>query len=340
MVFMLTVATLQRFSMRSMTQDSTTIRNRAAALGRRLWTAGAPLTFVGFLMLVAAIASAIGMFTDPRVIAGAPAWLKPLKFAISTAIYSLTLAWVFTWLTGRPRLRRVVGWTTAIVFVLEVAIIDTQAWRGTTSHFNASTPLNRALFAVMGAAILSQTLVSIGVAIGLWKQRFADRALGWALRFGMILTILGAFTGPLMTRPTESQLARARAGEHMTIIGAHSVGGEDGGPGIPVTGWSREHGDVRVRHFIGLHAIQALAILAVALRRWRRPESDRVRLVFAATISYAALFVLLLWQALRGESVVAPDGTALGALGAWAAITAVAIGTIGIRARAHDQVPA
>jgi hypothetical protein len=323
-----------------MTYDSTTIRNRAAAVGRRLWTASVPLTFVGFLMLVVAIASAIGMFTDPRVIAGAPAWLKPFKFAISTAIYSLTLAWVFTWFNGRPRLRRVVGWTTAIVFVLEVAIIDTQAWRGTTSHFNASTPLNRALFAVMGAAILIQTLVSIGVAIGLWKQRFTDRALGWALRFGMILTILGAFTGPLMTRPTESQLARARAGEDMTIIGAHSVGGEDGGPGIPVTGWSREHGDVRVPHFIGLHAIQALAILAVALRRWRRPESDRVRLVFTATISYAALFVLLLWRARRGESVVATDASALATLGAWAAITAVAIGTIGIRARTHDRVPA
>ena len=75
-------------------------------------------------------------------------------------------------------MRRVVGWTTAIVFVLEVAIIDTQAWRGTTSHFNVSTTLNMVLFGVMGAAILLQTMVSVAVAVALWRQPFADQALG------------------------------------------------------------------------------------------------------------------------------------------------------------------
>ena len=209
-------------------------------------------------MLVVAAASLVGMLVDPRIITGAPAWLKPFKFAVSTAIYSLTLAWIFGWLSDWPRVRRVVGWTTAIVFVLEVAIIDTQAWRGTTSHFNVSTPLDAMLFFVMGGAILLQTLVSVAVAVALWRQRFTDRALGWALRFGMTLTIVGALTGPLMTRPTAAQLADARAGGRMTIAGAHSVGGADGGPGVPVTGWSREHGDLRVPHFIGLHAIQAL----------------------------------------------------------------------------------
>ena len=152
------------------------------------------------------------MLVDPRIITGAPAWLKPFKFAISTAIYSLTLAWIFGWLSDWPRVRRVVGWTTAIVFVLEVAIIDAQAWRGTTSHFNVSTPLDAVLFFVMGGAILLQTLVSVAVAVALWRQRFTDRALGWALRLGMTLTIVGALTGPLMTRPTAAQLADARAG--------------------------------------------------------------------------------------------------------------------------------
>ena len=85
----------------------------------------------------------------------------------------------------------------------------------------------------------------------------------------------------------------------------------DGGPGVPVTGWSREHGDLRVPHFIGLHAIQALALVAVVLRRWRRPEAVRVKAVLAAAASYASLFLLLLWSALRGHSVVAPDATAL-----------------------------
>lgn len=300
----------------------------------RMWRSSPPLTAVGVLMLVVAIPSAIGIIVDPRVITGAPAWLKPFKFATSTAIYSLTLAWVFGYLTDWPRMRRIVGWTTAAVFVLEVAIIDAQAWRGTTSHFNAGTVLDRTLFAVMGIAIMIQTFTSIAVAVALWRQRFDDRALGWALRLGMILTIAGAFTGPLMTRPTPAQLAHVRATGHMPIVGAHTVGGPDGGAGLPVTGWSREHGDVRVPHFVGLHALQVLAIFALGLRRWRRPDDTRVKAVLAAGASYAALFALLLWGALRGQSVVAPDGVALTALAIWAAATAAAFRWIGFAPRA------
>ena len=308
-------------------------RTGAGALLGTLWRASPPLTAVGLLMLVAAVASVVGILVDPRIITGAPAWLKPFKFAISTAIYSLTLAWIFGWLTGWPRVRRVVGWTTAIVFVLEVALIDLQAWRGTTSHFNISTPFNSVLFSVMGTAILVQTCVSVAVAVALWRQRFADRPLGWALRLGMTLTIVGALTGPLMTRPTAAQLADARAGNGMTIVGAHTVGAPDGGPGVPVTGWSREHGDLRVPHFIGLHAIQALALVAVVLRRWRRPESVRVRAMLLAAASYASLFVLLLWEALRGHSIVAPDVTALASIALWAVATALAFGWIAVRSR-------
>jgi hypothetical protein len=255
-------------------------------------------------MLVVAGASLLGMLVDPRTITGAPAWLKPFKFAVSTAVYSLTLAWIFGWLSDWPRVRLVVGWVTAIVFVLEVALIDIQAGRGTTSHFNVSTELDATIFLVMGGAILLQTLVSVAVAVALWRQRFADRPLGWALRLGMTLTIVGALTGPLMTRPTAAQLAAARAGARPTTVGAHTVGGPDGGPGVPVTGWSREHGDLRVPHFIGLHAIQALALVAVSLRRWRAREAVRVRAVLAAAAGYASLFLLLLWQAMRGHSVV------------------------------------
>ena len=311
--------------------DLSAAATRSSVLLDRMRRASRPLTTVGTLMIVVAGASLVGMLVDQRIVTGAPAWLKPFKFAVSTAAYSFTLAWIFTWLPDWPRVRRVVGWTTAIVFALEVAIIDTQAWRGTTSHFNVSTPLDAVLFVVMGGAILLQTIVSVAVAVALWGQRFTDRPLGWALRFGMTLTIVGALTGPLMTRPTAAQLADAGAGNRMAIAGAHSVGGLDGGPGLPVTGWSREHGDVRVPHFVGLHAIQALALIAVGLRRWRAPEAVRVKTILAATGSYASLFLLLLWGALRGQSVVAPDATALASLAMWAVGTAIVLVRIGGR---------
>jgi hypothetical protein len=313
------------------------VRARATAMFDSLWHASPPLTAVGLLMAVIAAPSLLGVFIDSRVITGAPAWLKPFKFAISTAVYSLTLAWIFRWLTDWPRMRRIVGWTTAIVFVLEVVIIDLQAWRGTTSHFNLSTPLNQVLVATMGIAIMVQTFVSVAVAVALWRQRFADPALGWALRLGMTVTIVGAMTGALMTRPTDAQLADARASGHITTAGAHSVGGVDGGPGVPVTGWSREHGDVRVPHFIGLHAIQALALIAIALRQWKRPEAARVRLVLAAAASYASLFLVLLWEALLGTSVVAPDATALTLIAIWAALSTLAFVWITLGSRAASR---
>ena len=296
----------------------------------RLWRSSPPLTFVGMLMLGAAAASVAGIVLDPRVITGAPAWLKPLKFAVSTAIYSLTLAWIFTWLPQWPRLRRLVGWTTAVVFVLEVAIIGVQAWRGTTSHFNASTPIDMALFTVMGTAIVLQTLTSVSVAVALWRQRFPDRALGWALRLGVTLTIVGAMTGALMTRPTEAQLAQARAGGPMPIVGAHTVGAPDGGRGLPVTGWSRDHGDLRVPHFIGLHAMQALPLIAVGLRRWRRPETVRVRLLLAAAASYAGLFGILLWQALSGMNVTAGFTATSGLLVSWVLVSLLVVASIAV----------
>ena len=81
-------------------------------------------------------------------------------------------------------------------------------------------------------------------------------------------------------------------------------------------------------HFIGLHAIQVLALLAVGLRRWRRPEGVRTRAVLVGAASYAALFGLLLWQALRGQSVVAPDALAVTSFGIWGALTLLASGWI------------
>ena len=296
--------------------------NRLRTMVARLWTGSPALTTAGLLMIGVLAASIAGLVVDSRVITGAPAWLKPAKFAVSNAIYMLTLAWIFTHLPAWPRTRRIAGWVTAVVLVLEVVIIDAQAWRGTTSHFNIGTALDTVLFAIMGLAIALQTVASVAVAVALWRQHFDDRALGWALRFGMVITIVGACTGGLMTRPTTAQLEEARATGRIAIAGAHTVGAPDGGPGLPGTGWSVQHGDVRIPHFIGLHAMQVLPLLALTIGR-RRAHTARVRMIVVATASYATLFAILLWQALRGQSLVQPDGVTIAALMGWAILTAL-----------------
>jgi len=288
----------------------------------KFWKGSAPLTATGLLMLVVLSGTVIGLAVDPRIITGAPAWLKPAKFAASIAIYTFTLAWIFSLMPEWRQTRRIVGWTTAVTMVLEIALISLQAFRGTTSHFNFATLFDGVVFTIMGAAILVQTFSTVAVAVALWRQQFADRALGWALRLGMTMTIVGGLTGGLMTRPTLHQLDAARAGERMTVVGAHTVGGPDGGPGLPGTGWSTAHGDLRVAHFLGLHALQALPILALVLARRRVSDLVRVRLTIVGAASYMALFAILLSQALRAEPVLAPDALTIALLSVWTFVTA------------------
>jgi len=269
------------------------------AQAARLWAADPLLTGTGLFLLALLVPLSLGLLLDPREIGGAPAWMKPAKFAASTAVYCLTLAWVFTHLTAWPRTRRAVSRLTSAVFLLEVAVISLQAARGTTSHFNVATPLDATLFGVMGLAILVQTLASVSVAIALWRQPFADRALGWALRLGMTIAIAGGMTGGLMTRPTEEQLSEAMTKGRITVAGAHTVGAPDGGPGLPVTGWSTQHGDLRVAHFVGLHALQALPLLTLVVFR-NRAERTRIHLTLVASATYLLFFVGLLVQAVQG----------------------------------------
>jgi hypothetical protein len=69
---------------------------------RRAWAANWSLTLLGLAMLVLLLVCLAGLALDPRMITGAPAWLKPMKFAISIALYSCTLLWLLTFVQGHP----------------------------------------------------------------------------------------------------------------------------------------------------------------------------------------------------------------------------------------------
>jgi len=260
------------------------------------------LTALGIIMLVAFVASAIAMAVDARQILGAPRWLKPAKFAISSAVYAFTLAWIFTWLPDRRRLTAIVGGITAVVLVLEVGIIDAQAARGLTSHFNVATALDATLFSLMGIAILVLWVSAMVLTVALFRHRFEDASFGWALRLGMLLTVIGQGTGVPMTIPSDAQLQIARS-SGLPVSGAHTIGAPDGGPGLPITGWSREHGDLRVPHFVGMHAVQLLPAIAWAIGLVAAGAGRRVA-VFVAAAGYYALFAILLAQALAGHPLV------------------------------------
>jgi hypothetical protein len=302
------------------------IRFNIAKQIRNAWSASAPLTATALLMLVAFIASVAGLFLDDRILTGVPVWLKPAKFAISTSIFTGTLAWLFRYISIWPRFIRAMGWVISVVLILEVAIIDVQAARGTTSHFNVATPLDSALFGIMGTAIAVLWFASVGLFVALARQKFSNEAWGWWLRLGMLTTVLGSAAGSLMIPPTPDQIQALQTGNSPSNAGAHTVGGADGGPGLPGVGWSTQHGDLRIPHFFGLHGLQLLPLFGWLILRGKTIHRVRnqTKMAFAATASYVIFIGILTWQALRGQSVIAPDSTTLVAIAVWLTMTILA----------------
>ncbi|MFC7432586.1 MULTISPECIES: hypothetical protein [unclassified Agrococcus] len=273
-----------------------------------------PLMLLAAAMGVLALLASVLALVDPREILGQVAWLKPLKFALSFGLYALTLAWMIGQLRRWRRIADAAGTVTAIAVVVEMAIIVGAATAGTTSHFNVSTPLATALWGAMAVSIVVLWIAALLVGIALAIARMPDAARTRSLRAGVALGLVGMALAFLMTGPTSAQLQ-----DFEGVAGAHAVGVPDGGAGLPLVGWSTEGGDLRVPHFVGMHALQLLPLLALGLElaahriRVLRDPRARLELVAVATAAFALLLCLLTVQALAGQSIVAPAGGILAA---------------------------
>lgn len=288
-----------------------------------------PLIITALIMCALSLVSVAGLIVDDRILLGAPIWLKPLKFSISLAIYTVTLAWLISLVNRAPRFKRWLGTIISIASLGEMAIIIGQVVRGRRSHFNYDTALDGVLFSIMGVTIIVLWLATAAIAVLLLRQRLRDRATTLAVRLGLLIALAGLGVGFLMTSPTAEQIEGMKTAPP-TTIGAHAVGVADGGPGLPLVGWSTTGGDLRIGHFIGMHALQALPLLLLALtfaaRRVSRLQDPEVqaRLIVAASIGYAGLTALVTWQALRGQALIHPDTQTWAAAGVLTLATALA----------------
>jgi hypothetical protein len=304
-------------------------RARPEDQGMTTKTWNRPLMALTLGAVVLTVITAVGVFADDRVLTGAPIWLKPFKFSVSFVLYGLTLAWMLSLL---PRRSRLAEWAAVGILgtsVIEMVIIVTQVIRGQTSHFNYTTPLNSALFGIMGGAIMLLFVAHFLIGFAVLRQRIADRVASTGVKLGLGVSLVGLFAAvPMVAGPAE--MGR--------ISGAHSVGVADGGPGLPVVGWSTAGGDYRVGHFIGLHALQALPLLAFLLIRYGRAlhERTKVGLLLVAGVAYTLLTALLTWQASRGQSLIHPDALTLAAAGLLIAGSAAAAVVIMRRDRRNE----
>jgi hypothetical protein len=261
------------------------------------------LYWLAVAMAALALVTAGLTVLDQRTLVGAPLWFKPLKFSISIALFAFALAWMLGQL--RERALRRTGWAIAAGLVLEMVIIVGQAARGQMSHYNMDGGLGSTLFAIMGATITVVWFLTLAVALRFLREPGRDATMALAIRLGLVVSLVGMAVGFLLA-PN----------------GGHSVGVPDGGPGLFFVGWSTTGGDLRIAHFVGMHALQVLPLLAALLAR--RGVGDPTRVVSSVGVGYLGVVLLLLWQALRAQPLLAPDAVTLGTLGA-VVLAAVAV---------------
>jgi hypothetical protein len=234
---------------------------------------------LGWLALAHAVLALIAIVllavAAPPILGVHPA-LKPLKFGISVAAFLATMAVLLPILSVAPATRAILRWTFALTMIVEMSAIVIQALRGTRSHFNLATPLDASIVHLMLLGILVLTIAILATAVLATARPLAAtslEALGW--RAGLWIYQLAVISGAAM------------GGR-----GQHTVGAPDGGPGLPLANWSRSHGDLRVSHFLAVHALQALPLLALT-KRWP--------IVIAGIAIYAGVVVWTLARALAGR---------------------------------------
>ena len=235
------------------------------------------LYWFGWLNILSAIISIIMIMVDDTIVLGINAWIKPLKFFLSTFIFSWTMGWFMHHLTKQKAVT-VFSWVVIVVLLFENIVITWQAANGRLSHFNISDPFYLLLFNLMGVAITIMTLWTLYIGILFFRQKNFNLPAKyvWAIRIAILFFVIFAFEGGIMA----AQLK-------------HSVGAADGTEGLPLFNWSKVHGDLRVAHFIGMHSLQIIPLFG-----WFIAKTKMQVLVFSAV--YLLLVLFLLWQALKG----------------------------------------
>jgi hypothetical protein len=227
---------------------------------------------------------------DERTILGLSPWIKPMKFALSIAIYVWTVGWLLEYVRSAQRWWKVITWGTAASMLAEIVCIVMQSARGTTSHYNIATTVDAVIFGIMGAMILLNTLLAVGLLVLFFRERTAlSSAYLWGIRLGIAIFLMGSMVG-----------------QRMIANFAHTVGAPDGGPGLPILNWSTQFGDMRIAHALGLHALQLLPLLGFLLGRRNsvdNPLPGRNRMILVAVV-YALAVAALYAQAVMGKPLL------------------------------------
>lgn len=282
--------------MSAVTVDSRPSRLELVARVRRaladLHRAQPQLVIAALLAAVALLPVLLAYALDVRTVNGINVWTKPAKFLVSFVVYYATLAWVFSLLpraAQATRVGRIVIWSALLAGLYEMTWLIVAAAAGVPSHFNRGSLVWAAAYGLAGLG----ALVLIGAILlqGLLVARTPRGTMAPALKTALVLGAVVAFAATLITAGVLS------AGS------GHWIGGvQSDAMGLPLMGWSRTGGDLRVAHFWALHAQQAIPLVGWLLLKARLPNAGGA--VWAAAAVYVALIAFTFVQALMGEPFV------------------------------------
>ena len=301
--------------------NATSVSNSPRNIGTwlaRAWRFNPMLVLLVLVNLVLIGVGLIGLAVDPRTVLNAPVWAKTTKFSISVAVYGGTLLWMLSHIQSRPRAAQFVANGTGAILLFEMALIVMQAVRGVPMHFNQATPFDTIVWRIMSVTITMFFVIDLIGAILLLREKMANRVLAWSLRLGLLVALIGMALAFAMSAPTAPQMAALQAGQSIDMMGAHNIGAMVDGQTrmLPFLGWNMDGGDLRIAHFIGLHGLQVIPLLGLLLARRAKglSEGRKLALVGVGAAGYVGFVMLLFWQALRNQSIVAPDALTVLAL--------------------------
>jgi hypothetical protein len=247
------------------------------------------LAWLGTAMLFLFFAELILFFYDKRELTGVNIWLKPMKFSLATWIFTWTIAYILSFIEN-PTKVSIINWIVFTAMMIEIILIVYQAFRGEKSHFNMSSPANAAIFSMMGFVITINTIAIVVLTFWFFTDSFQlELPLLWAIRLGLIMFVIFSFEGFVMGSMLK-----------------HSVGVADGGKGIFFLNWNISAGDLRVAHFIGIHALQALPLFALLLLNFKHnmDETVALALVFIFAFCYFSISSIAFTRAMMGKPLL------------------------------------
>lgn len=239
--------------------------------------------------ILLALVCIVGLFFDDRTLMGLNVWVKPLKFALSGAIYILTVGFLITFYPFSTKKKNWVNTIVAWTLLFEIAIIVLQAARGILSHYNYATPTDALLFLAMGILIGINVVIMFFFIVETIRLKMSvSKSVQWAILWGWCIVFFGSWVGGQMI----GQLA-------------HGVGVADGGAGLPLLNWSTVGGDLRVAHFFGLHGLQVAPLFAYFLeRKWNTSQKNLLVVITIFAVLYAGWIGFTFYQAKQGIPVI------------------------------------